>query len=413
MEKYKAAIKDYIYNNYKLMFREPEGIIKYPFLVPGATYKKSLWDWDSWLVNVALRQMFIKTGEEREFCRYEKGCVMNFLDHSRESGCTPALLTPNRNPLDETEDFTRNMHKPVLAQHVAFILKSVPDDIEWFKPFLGKLDKFLKSYIEYAKHENGIFFWFDDAGIGVDNEPCTFYRPPRSSGSVYLNCLMYKEFLAMQYICDLYGDTELGNYYKEQADALKETVRDICWDEKDGYYYSVDLNLYPIDPENPIHRGCPRHWDYLIQRLGSWTGFMTMWAGIATKEQAERMVAENLKDEKSFNAPYGIRTLSKYEKMYVIKPSGNPSCWLGPIWGISNYMVFKGLVKYGFIDEAKEMAEKTIRLFGEDIMRQGCMSEYYDPETGASVSKPGFQNWNLLVLNMMAWLDGEEVVEEF
>ena len=129
-----------------------------------------------------------------------------------------------------------------------------------------------------------------------------------------------------------------------------------------------------------------------------------MWAGIATPEQAERMVKENLLDEKAFWAPYGVRTLSKYEKMYSIKKTGNPSCWLGPIWGISNYMVFDGLVKYGFIAEAKELATKTLELFGRDIAQCGELHEYYDPESGEGVNNPGFQNWNLFAIKMGQWL---------
>ena len=119
------------------------------------------------------------------------------------------------------------------------------------------------------------------------------------------------------------------------------------------------------------------------------------------------MVKENLLDEKAFWAPYGVRTLSKYEKMYSIKKTGNPSCWLGPIWGISNYMVFDGLVKYGFVKEAKELAEKTLKLFGEDIAKSGELHEYYDPESGEGVHNLGFQSWNLLALNMFDWIKND------
>ena len=99
--------------------------------------------------------------------------------------------------------------------------------------------------------------------------------------------------------------------------------------------------------------------------------------------------------------------------MYVVKPSGNPSCWLGPIWGVSNYLVFRGLVKYGFEREARELAEKTVALFEKDLRFCGELHEYYDPESGEPVINPGFQNWNLLSLNMQAWLNNEKVVEEF
>ena len=68
-------------------------------------------------------------------------------------------------------------------------------------------------------------------------------------------------------------------------------------------------------------------------------------------EQAKRIVSEHFKDTSTYNAAYGIRTLSKMEKMYDVRATGNPSSWLGPIWGVSNYMVFNGLLKYGYEEE--------------------------------------------------------------
>jgi putative isomerase len=52
---------------------------------------------------------------------------------------------------------------------------------------------------------------------------------------------------------------------------------------------------------------------------------MALWVGIATPDQAERIVAEHYRNEKTFNAPYGVRSLSRMEKMYSIRASGNPS----------------------------------------------------------------------------------------
>jgi putative isomerase len=162
-----------------------------------------------------------------------------------------------------------------------------------------------------------------------------------------------------------------------------------------------------------LHSGFPRTYDCLIQRLGGWSGFLALWAGIATPEQAGRMVREHLNNEKTFAAPYGVRTLSKMEKMYSVRASNNPSNWLGPIWGVSNYMVFRGLVQYGFDAEARELAGKTVRLFGTDFRKNGALHEYYEPETGEPILNKGFQNWNYLVTNMLAWLEKRTVVAEF
>ena len=140
---------------------------------------------------------------------------------------------------------------------------------------------------------------------------------------------------------------------------------------------------------------------------------MAMWAGIATREQAAEMVSKHFRDTTSYNAPAGIRTLSPLEKMYNTKASGNPSSWQGPVWINVNYLVFRGLLNYGYEEEARELAEKTVLLLGRDFERFGALHEYYLPENGEPVLNKGFQNWNFLVLNMIAWLEGRQQITEF
>jgi putative isomerase len=157
----------------------------------------------------------------------------------------------------------------------------------------------------------------------------------------------------------------------------------------------------------------PRSWDCLIQRIDVWSGFLAMWSGVATPDQAQQMVEENFSNTNTFDAPYGIRSLSKLEKMYDVRATSNPSNWLGPIWVNANYMVFRGLVKYGYNEQARQLAEKTIKLIGTDYEKNGILHEYYLPENGEPVMNPGFQDWNYLVLNMIAWYQGKPSVEEF
>ena len=76
-------------------------------------------------------------------------------------------------------------------------------------------------------------------------------------------------------------------------------------------------------------------------------------------------------------------------------------------------MVYRGLVKYGFNDDAKVLAAKTIKLFGNDFKQSDTLHEYYEPDTGEPVMNKGFQNWNYLVLNMIDWMSGKSVIEEF
>ncbi len=399
LARYAAAIEAYAEENYTKMFREPDGLLKHKFIVPGSCYSNSLWDWDSWLTNMALRKLH--TG--KDISAYEKGCVMNFCDHVDENGTMPIFIMPTWKQSGPNENCDNNIHKPVLAQHALFVSQQI-GDYTWLAGYFEKIERYIGYYFRHCQHETGLFYWMDDNAIGVDNDPCTFYRPKKSSASIYLNCLMYKELLALAALAEHLGLRDKSAFYQARGEELCHAVRTHCWDERDGFYYSVDIGLLPIDPRAQLHSGCPRHWNCLIQRIDVWSGFLAMWAGIATPEQAERMVKEHYFNDRTFHAPYGIRTLSKLEKMYTIVKSGNPSCWLGPVWGVSNYMTFEGLCRYGFWEAAKELAVKTVTLFGKDILETGELHEYYHPDTGEGVNNPGFQNWNLLALNMIEWL---------
>ena len=414
MEKYIKLIKDYSKKSYKKIKREASGRLHYPFIVPGATYSNQLWDWDSWLTNVAIRQIVSDNGcDGAQLLEYERGCILNFLEHTDKNGRMPILVdsTCEVNFLKDC----KNIHKPCIAQHLAFILKESDNDCSWLTPtHIDTLERFIECYKrDYLHAKTGLYRFLDDTAIGVDNDPSIFYRPYGSVASIYLNCLMYRELLAMEYVFEAYGKPDKAKEYHKSADELRSNIRKHLWDEKCGMYYSADLSLNPIEPNEFLHSGKPRHWDSLIMRIDSWSGFLAMWSGIATPEESERMVRENMLNEKTFLSKYGIRSLSKLEKTYAVWQSSNPSCWLGPIWGCANYMCFRALLKYGYESEARELANKTIEMFGKDIEKNGDMHEYYDPDTGLGVYNLSFQSWNLLVNNMIAYIEGRRSVSEF
>lgn len=431
IKKYKQICREYIYKEMKGMYREPGGALKYPFLAPGSSqYLDMLWDWDSWLSNVALRQILLEKGNEKDrdqALKYEQGCILNSLSYGGMDGWIPIWIerdAPSREEMLSTRNpWKSNMHKPTLAQHAAFIVQDMNGDAEWLRDEFYYLQAFVSKYLNYHRHTpTGLIYWQTDEAIGVDNDPSTYYRPHGSSGSIFLNALMYKELQAISYLATCLSLTDISTYYKKEADILIKNIREHCWDQRDGFYYSVDLNLLPIEKPQIdslksnnffLHVGQPRTYHCLIQRFSVWSGFMAMWANVATPEQAKIMVEYHFNDTTSFNSLSGIRTLSPLEKMYDTRASGNPSSWQGPIWINVNYLVFKGLINYGFDNEARELAEKTIILLGRDFERFGALHEYYLPDNGEPVLNKGFQNWNYLVLNMAAWLDNMTVISEF
>lgn len=431
VRKYTDICREHIYKEMKGMYREPGGALKFPFLAPGSNqYLDMLWDWDSWLSNIALRQILLENGTDKdrqEALKYEQGCVLNSLSYGGMDGWIPIWIErfyPSREEMLKTRNpWKSNMHKPTLAQHAAFIVQNMDGDAEWLREDFYKLQAFVSKYLNHHRHKaTGLVYWETDEAIGVDNDPSTFYRPHESSGSIYLNAFMYKELQSMAYLADCLNLTDISTFFTRTAEELKGCIQEHCWDPRDRFYYSVDLNLLPvvkpdIDGLQPtdlyLHVGQPRDYDCLIQRFSVWSGFLAMWSNIATPEQAKEMVERHYRDPETFNCVSGVRTLSPLEKMYNVRASGNPSSWQGPIWINVNYLVFRGLVNYGFEDDARELAERTVILLGRDYERFGALHEYYIPDNGEPVLNKGFQNWNLLVLNMAAWLDGKPMVTEF
>ena len=105
---------------------------------------------------------------------------------------------------------------------------------------------------------------------------------------------MYKELIAMAEIHKTLGNGQAADAYTAEASELRDSIRRELYDEKCGMYYSADISLLPIDSSDWLHQGKPRHWKSLIMRIDSWAGFLAMWAGIATPDEADRMVRENM-----------------------------------------------------------------------------------------------------------------------
>ena len=420
LDRWTTLLTRYIPDGCEQMTRDPAGQLRHPYVVPSSPdspyYSNALWDWDSWSASIALGQVELDTEQPGRFMAHEQGSVLNFLDHADDDGVVPIQLTPDgtltHSDPSRAGGFSENMHKPVLAQHAAMLTRRA-GSADWIRPSLPTIGRFIDRYLESHVHAGtGLAYWQTDFAIGVDNDPSAFYRPARSTASVYLNSLFYRELQAYGSLLEEVGDLPQAGRRRNQAADLADAMRAHLWDERDGTFYSADLALRAVDDEDWLHRGAPRRWQSLLLRIDNWSSFLPMWAGVATAEQAERM-RQRARDPRTFAAAYGIRSLSQLEKMYDLRASNNPSNWLGPVWGMSNYLVFRGLVKYGFDDDARELAEKTVRLFGRDLEASGALHEYYHPDNGEPIMTKGFQNWNFLVLNMIAWLNQRVPATEF
>ena len=392
MQQYTEEIKKYIKDNWHASLKKPQGELKCPFIDPAAAYRGQLWDWDSFFCATALIDVY------DDITEYIKGCVMNFLGHMREDSSVPYVIDanpvimeglPSNNIKSRGASSDINSAKPLLAQ-MAMLAVNKEGSADSFAPYYKKLKKYISHWEKTQLTASGLFVWRSHRGSGTDNHPAIYGRPLNSSAGTELNSFMYKEYLAFADLAQHFGKDEDAAIYKEKAANLKENINKHMWDDVDGMYYHLDmLSKKPQVAHQEIS------WDVPL-KFKTWTSFMPMWAEIAPEEYAEIMVKKHLMNREEFFSDYGLRSLAKNERMYSTAETSNPSNWQGPIWIVSNFLMYKGLLNYGYKKEAKTVAENLQKTLYEDLKTNGCMHEYYNPETGKSSINAGFMNWNAL-----------------
>lgn len=413
-------IREYLMNSIDKVLKEPRGYYKYPFIDPGAAYDGNLWDWDTFwavysLINIA-ENCPVDASFKEKLIDHGKGNVLNFLSYQLPDGYIPMMVNqaneevPYLN-MKHNHGEILNMHKPFLCQQTVMV-SEFSGSYDWIKPHFEQLLKYFECYDKYYYFEHcGLYVWADDVMIGVDNDPSTFGRPRFSTAGIYLNSFMVSELRAMAQIARNLGKADTEKRFADKAQKLTDAVQNECWDNRDKIFYSVDADI-KLRPYDWFHKGLGVFWNTLFIKVRSWSSFLPLLSGIATKEQAAHL-AKHAMDPDTYLGNGGIRSLSIDEKMYNLDKTGNPSNWLGPIWILTQYAVFRGLMNYGYKDEARIIADRTLQLLGDDLRKNGTLHEYYNPETCAPIINPGFVDWNILALNMACELDGKPPVSRF
>ncbi len=412
-EQYIASLRSFVMENTENVLKKPRSFIRYPFIDPGSIYDGNVWDWDTyWSVYGFLNLFKYYDSQETKdrILEHARGNIRNFFDHQLGDGYIPMMIEVADWPepylnMRHKEGVWMNMHKPFLCSQI-LLISSRTDDFSWAEEFKEGILRYFACYDHnYLFKSCGLYVWHDDIMIGMDNDPATFGRPPFSTANIFLNSFMCMELESAETLLRRWNCPETADQFKEKRDALIQAVQAECWDRRDRFFYSVDVDI-KTRKYDWFHQGLGVFWKTLPIKIRVWSGFIPLYARIATQEQARALV-EHVFDKETFYSDYGVTTLAKDEKMFDLSVTNNPSNWLGPIWLVANYVVFRGLMNYGFRAEAERIFEGSLTLLGQDLEKTGSLHEYYDPFTGEPIMNGGFINWNVLVLNMADELAGE------
>jgi glycogen debranching enzyme len=168
-----------------------------------------------------------------------------------------------------------------------------------------------------------------DAGEALVNTDGSLVRGPKAL--VELQAYVYDAWLRMAQVFDALGKPARARSLRRKAKALFERFNDAFWDEREGYY------AFCLDGEKKK-----------VMSIASNPGHC-LWAGIVPPDRAKRVVKRLMKPDMS--SGWGIRTLSSDHPAY------NPHSYQnGSVWPHDNAMIAAGMRRYGFADEAHQVA---------------------------------------------------------
>jgi glycogen debranching enzyme len=150
------------------------------------------------------------------------------------------------------------------------------------------------------------------------------------------------------------------------------------WDEARGLYRDYDMRAGAPIPVN------------------TFVTFIPLFAGLASPEQAARLMAEHWNNPSEYapagDSRYRMPTTSKQEPRYAPR-----RYWCGPIWIVTNWLMYEGLRRYGLLEAAEGLFEDSFALMEAQGFR-----EYYDPRDGAGLGAPDFSWPAALALEMLS-----------
>lgn len=405
-------------------WRSSAGAIKHDGITPSVSYKwfNGFWAWDSWKQAVATANFDGELAKSNIRALFDYQIEKDDKVRPQDAGTIIDAVFYNKDK-DRGGDggnWNERNSKPALATWAVWETYKATGDIEFLKEMYPKLIKYHKWWYTNRDHDkNGIAEYggmvhrdnnspeeiilaaawesgmdnavrFDVEGYGKDDIGIKVFEnrdvDNRLLGysinqeSVDLNSFLYAEKIYLSNIAKILGNEEESKEFERSAEYVKEYINEKMYDVQTGYYYDLQFD----------EKGERK---LLVNRGKGTEGYIPLWANVADKEKAKKVV-ENVLDENVMNTYLPFPTAAKDNPKY------NPTkYWRGPVWLDQAYFGIVGLNNYGYSEEAKEL---TVKLFenSEGLMSDGAIRENYNPETGEGLHCSNF-SWSASVYYLL------------
>lgn len=171
--------------------------------------------------------------------------------------------------------------------------------------------------------------------------------------------------------------------------SLTRTLIERCYDERRGLFL-------------PLARPAPKS-----ALPVTWAALSPLALPDLPEAIGHRLVREHLLDERRFWLPAGVPSVSASEPSFETGDGGPfwgypRRYWRGPVWINAALLLWRGLVRLGYREQARVLAARL----AASIDRVG-LREYYHPYSGAGEGQRDFA-WSAVVLELLGDLDGSQ-----
>ena len=200
--------------------------------------------------------------------------------------------------------------------------------LEWIEHY-GDRDG--DGFVEYLRpNDHGLINQgWKDSWDGINFADGTIAEPPIALCEV--QAYVYSAYIGRSLLAHWSGDTALEQHWAERGAALKTAFNEKFWLPEKGYFaVALDKDKRPVD-------ACTSNMGHCL------------WLGIVDEDKAQSVV-EHLMSPQMFTG-WGIRTLASDMGAY------NPvSYHNGSVWPHDSALVATGLMRYGYVEEARRVA---------------------------------------------------------
>ncbi|MDQ3065114.1 MAG: glycoside hydrolase [bacterium] len=152
-----------------------------------------------------------------------------------------------------------------------------------------------------------------------------------------------------------------------------ESALEKLFDEQTGQYYSRDFITHKLIFEPTIGT------------------FMPLYAGTITKSRATELV-KLMKDHRTYWLNHPVPSVPLDSPFFDAN-----RYWQGPTWINTNWLIIDGLKRYGFIEEAKDLRDRTLAM-----VASAGPYEYFNPINGQGLGASDFSWTAALAVDMLS-----------